>query len=437
MNKILILLATLFFVSCSSELDSIKPKDQIPQDELSNADISSLRVGMYSQMENVMWAYWFDFDRRAVQYMGGPGFPLTSDPVNMTPSDADLANMWQTSYIALAKINFLLQVIDDNASSASFASIKGEALYFRALIYYQLVVRWGGVPILTQRSSAAVQRNTEAEVWTQIKTDLTTAETLVPAFSDRFYISDLAVQALLARVYLATNDKTNAIVYCDKVLNAGKMTLAPDANGYASMFIAGSTSKELIFALANNTSTNPHLFYQQLNDVDGSWSYSPATTIYSSLYIATDKRKSAVFSSDPSRVIKFPNGVAGQQLVATTNANFTPIVISRIAEIYLIKAEAQGPGADAGATLAPYFTARYTAPPTADDIAALDATAFMDLILEERHREFYGEGYRWYDIKRTNRLDLLPSLNGRNYLLYYPIPQTEVDLAGYKQNPSY
>jgi starch-binding outer membrane protein, SusD/RagB family len=418
MNKIFILAAFLFLTSCGSELDNVRPKDQIPQDQLSNADISSLRVGMYSQMENVLWAYWFDFDLRAVQYVGGPGFPLSADPVNMTPSDADIANMWQTSYKTLAKINFLLE-------STSNGSVKGEALYFRALIYYHLVTRWGGVPILTTRSNDVVPRSTEAEVWAQIKTDLTTAEPLVPAFTDRFYVSTQAVQALLARVYLATDDKAAAITYCDKVLSANKMALATDANGYASMLVAGSTSKELIFALANNTTASPHLFYQQLNDIDGSWGYSPAPDVYNNLYTDNDKRKTAVFSSDKSRVIKFPNGIAGQQLVATSNANFTPIIVSRIAEIYLIKAEAEG----SEAALAPYLAARYVTPPVITD--------FKSFILEERHREFYGEGFRWYDIKRTNQLDLLPSLNGRNYLLYYPIPQTEVDLAGYQQNPNY
>ena len=62
---------------------------------------------------------------------------------------------------------------------------------------------------------------------------------------------------------------------------------------------------------------------------------------------------------------------------------------------------------------------------------------FQNLILDERQREFYGEGYRWFDIKRTKRLDLLPSLNGRDYLLYYPIPQLEIDLAKYTQNLGY
>ena len=136
-------------------------------------------------------------------------------------------------------------------------------------------------------------------------------------------------------------------------------------------------------------------------------------------------------------MIKFPNGETGQQLITTTNADATPVIVSRLSEMYLIKAEAQGVGIPAQTTLTPYFAARYTTPPTSGFVAALNATEFQNLILDEKHREFYGEDYRWFDIKRTKRLDLLPSLDGRNYLMYYPIPLLALDLAKYTQNPGY
>lgn len=63
-------------------------------------------------------------------------------------------------------------------------------------------------------------------------------------------------------------------------------------------------------------------------------------------------------------------------------------------------------------------------------IQSLSDKDYQTLILDERRREFFAEGMRWQDIKRTNRLELLETLNGRTHLMYYPIPQAEIDMAG-------
>ena len=446
-KTIAIVLLTTFLASCSKELDSLRPKDKIEQEQLTENDISLLRNGVYNNMEDVIYRFWWDFDVRGENFKAGPGFGLV-DPMNMSPSSTDVTSMWQTAFTKLNQVNFLIETIDhlgENAS-ASAKSIKGEMYYFRALIYYNLVIRWGRVPIITQRTYDAIQRSNESEVWTQIISDLKTAQKLTGAFSSCYYISQPAIQALIAKVYLINNLKDSTITYCQKIISSAKFAQVTDATSYASMFIAGSTSKEIIFALANNTTTNKHLFYGNVNDVDATWDYSPETTLFSSLYsdktmgkvtFVGDKRKTAVFSADASRLIKFPNGKTGQQLVSTSNADFTPIIVSRYSDILLLLAEAQGAGNSAATTLVPYFSNRYTTPPSTVAIASLNSTDFQDMILNERRREFYGEGQWWFDVKRTNRVDLFKSLAGRNYLLVYPIPQTEKDLAGYTQNPGY
>ncbi len=446
---LIIISTALLITSCSKQLDSVDPRNAIPQDQLTDSDIGKLRNGMYAQVEIGVFAFAFDFDRRAEDLRGGPGFSLV-DPANMIPSDPAVLSMWRSAYNRIADVNFLLETIDKSAIvNTERNTYRGEALYFRALLYYHLVTRWGGVPLLTKRTFEIVQRSTEAEVWKQITDDLVAAENLLPDLTNRFFVSKQAVQSLLARVYLATNDKANAIANADKVLiyatnNPTRLALVTDANGYATNFIANTTSREVVFAFVNNNVNSRKLYYQSVNDVDPTWDFSPSLSLFTNLYSdATlptrngDKRRTAVFSNDNTRIIKFPNGRAGQQLVTTSNPDFTPIIVTRFSEMHLIKAEALGVSTQAETTLVPYFASRYNTVPAAGTVAALSTTNFQNLLLNERQREFLGESYRWYDIKRTNRLDLLPSLAGRNYLMLYPIPQNERDLVGYTQNPGY
>lgn len=124
------------------------------------------------------------------------------------------------------------------------------------------------------------------------------------------------------------------------------------------------------------------------------------------------------------------------QFVSNENPAQTPLPLFRLPEMYLIKAEAEGP-AKGLSTIKTLLEKRYA---TVNLPATMTDREFQDLILDERQREFYGEGYRWFDLKRTNRLDLFKGLDGRTYLMYWPIPQDQIDLAGkdlYPQNPGY
>ena len=446
-TRALLLVLSITLVSCSKELD-VAPQNAIPQGSLSSSDVAQLRTGMYSKMEDVLFRYYFDFDKRGENLQAGPSTPALIDPVGLTPSDADVATLWSNAYSGINILNFLINTVDGFGANAdaTVKSYKGEALYFRALLYYNLVTRWGGVPIVLKNTNEVVQRSTEEQTWAQIKSDLTAARGLVGAFKDKFYVSDQSVMALMARVAIATGDNTSAALYADSVINMsnGKFALATDSAAYSSIYVSGTTSKEIILALANNSTANLHVLYGSTNDTKASWLYSATDFVYNNLFKdqmapiakAGDKRAAATFTSDKTRIIKYPNGRAGQQLVAPADANTSPIQVSRIAEMYLIKAEAQG--ASQGApTLATYLATRYRNPIAASVISQLSAQQYQDLILDEYRREFFAEGYWWFAVKRTKRTDLLTTLAGRTNLLYYPIPQVQRDLGGYEQNPGY
>ncbi|QOR75585.1 MAG: RagB/SusD family nutrient uptake outer membrane protein [Thermoflavifilum sp.] len=99
---------------------------------------------------------------------------------------------------------------------------------------------------------------------------------------------------------------------------------------------------------------------------------------------------------------------------------------------------------------------------SAQMVAATPATITIDYILQERSREYYGEGYRWYDLVRTQKWgelaqsyricgptygDHTPKTYTRNiqpYMYLRPIPQGEIDALQMSdadkqayQNPGY
>ena len=170
------------------------------------------------------------------------------------------------------------------------------------------------------------------------------------------------------------------------------------------------------------------------------------------------------------------NGTLGQPNVTTTR----PYNVAKFSELYFIAAEAavKGAATQAGKSareLINVIRARAgkwsfdnngntakVADNSAIMIAATPATITIDYILAERSREYFGEGYRWNDLVRTQKWEELagtyqicgPGLNDhtkvtvtrniQKYLYLRPIPQGQLDAmqmsaeekAKY-QNPGY
>jgi hypothetical protein len=163
------------------------------------------------------------------------------------------------------------------------------------------------------------------------------------------------------------------------------------------------------------------------------------------------------------------------------NAGSTrPFNIAKFSELYLVAAEAAVKGATTQAGKSAYDLVNVlrtragkwrwdnngnvakAADNSAAMIAATPATITLDYILAERSREFFGEGYRWFDLVRTQTwatiahtyeicgpayADRAPVLVTRTidpYLYLRPIPQGQLDgmemtadeKAAY-QNPGY
>lgn len=120
------------------------------------------------------------------------------------------------------------------------------------------------------------------------------------------------------------------------------------------------------------------------------------------------------------------------------------LMMFRLAEQYLIRSEAEAQMNDVNGAVVDLNAIRSRAGLGA--IGALTKESLLSAILQERRREFFAEGgHRWFDLKRTGRLDdIMPqacALKGGQWVSYkqlLPIPLADIRLnPNITQNPGY
>lgn len=470
--------ALLACISCGKMLDAISPKSAITTDKLKDSDISLLTNGVMHQFEAIVSNLWFEGDYLAENYASGPGFTFSDTHAETQSAASSTAlSRWQYCYNKLQYANLLLDAAKGKTSPDAQDAL-AVGYFFRAYVYYNLVTRYGGVPVIETPTNldASVVRETEAKVWEFIEADLGRADECLAAAGEAFrsfaYVSPESVALLRARVYLWEGKYAEAAAEAGKVITStAGFQLSGSAEDWAKMFVNGTSSKELVFAPINIRSTDYIRLFEKVNDTDGSFNYSPTAALYSGLFAdsalhAGDIRAKATFGSEATRVIKFPNGQSGQ-FVPNPAPSESPLVVFRLADAYLLKAEAEWLGGSAStalSTLTPLLESRYE---SVNVPASMSDDEFEVFLLDELQREFYAEGRRWFDIKLlavrrhgyVSFLDCsggdfktwiktvypgndsyeIDGWNDRHQLMYWPIPQSERDKSygALTQNPGY
>ncbi|AWO02172.1 RagB/SusD family nutrient uptake outer membrane protein [Chitinophaga alhagiae] len=412
------------FTSCSKMLD-VKSHSAVATNTLSAADVEAFLVGIYNRVQNAPGAEsYISFD-----VVGGNliNAGATSDGGLNTfisnvlrPENGLMSSAWNGYYSALYQVNNLLEAVEGLPVTQRNTEISGIAHFFRAYLYYNLASRWGGVPVLEKNTQEKVKRNTEQEVWAFIEKELQLAIDGAPAYAAGQYyqVSSIAAKALMARVKLAQNKKADAAALAEEVIGSGLFKL----DAFEKIFRA-TANKEEIFSFKNLTIESSvrvsTLFYTYAHPVKGSYVYRPTQEVMD-MFSATDKRTAiSIDTYQGLRVInKYPSGQSGTD----------PQVIIRLAEMYLVSAEAQG-------LAGLHRLNELRAERGLAAIAPADEDAYLDAVLLERRKEFLGEGYRWFDLVRTGKTAEL-GLASRE--VKYPIPMNELALNNLlEQNEDY
>jgi hypothetical protein len=375
---------------------------------------------------------------------------------------------YTTIYPIINRCNLIIDAADNiaDASAAQKASVKGQALFIRALLYFTLVNEYAynpkqvingfdlGVPLSLKGVASVSQveysaRAKSSAVYDQVKTDLTSAIGLLTnttGTNKQVFASKAAAQALLSRVslynqeYQATIDNATAAISANFATFVSTATVA----GYQSIFnqkYSPESFFEINMEISESNGTNSiQNIYQRLNNSSTSSSgYGDVIPSNSMLnaYEANDLRRTAELIAVTKSgenifwIQKYP-GSGGQYGVDN-------IRVIRISEIYLNRAEAYARlgGANEALALADLNRIRVRAglaPSTATGAALITA------ILNERRVELAYEGHRWFDLKRLGS-DIVKdngTLAYTDFRILPPIPIAELDInPNLVRNPGY
>jgi starch-binding outer membrane protein, SusD/RagB family len=396
-------------------------------------------------------------------------------------TEGNISRWWYTLYEGVKRANVVIEnvpsiAMDDNLKNRYI----GEALFLRALFYFDLVRAWGGVPIVkTTMPPNTLVRSSREEVYTLIKDDLLQAIEFLPEKSEYGEIdlgraSKGAARGLLAKVYLFDGDTQNAEKYALEVINSGQYDLEPnfvDANseagkhGVESIFEVGALPFENLNSGGNQ--------YANVQGVRGNpnrgWGFNRPTIDLQNSFEAGDPRLEAtvlylgevidgilIEGDGPTPdVTEDANGnvievecynqkvwTAGNNVPTAWNHNRR---ILRYADVLLMAAEALNKNGKSALALDYVNEVRMRArgdnPAILPDLTTTDPTLLDEAIFVERRHELAMEGHRFWDLVRTSRaitvLGPLGFQSNKDELL--PIPQSEIDLTQKRiaQNPGW
>ncbi len=406
-----------------------------------------------------------------------------------------IAGYYTANYDVIHSANNVIDAIKNADQSTLTDSDKinyGEAHFFRAFAYFNLVRAFGQVPLINFKvanaEEANVPKSVETDIYALIDADLTIAEENLPKTWSPIYVGRLtwgAARSLHAKTYMMRNDWTNLYAAATDVINSGLYNLNTD---FSKIFREeGENNSGSIFEIqctANATHPRSDEVGSQFAQVQGvrgagswdlGWGWHTPTQILADAFEAGDPRKDETLlyfiktGGDPNSIPA--NKPYGEKPVANANvinayynkkAYTSPtfrntydrfgywynIRLIRYSDVLLMAAEAANELGNSGDALnyLEQVRARARREATTAVLPQITTTNQVDLrdaIRHERRVELAMEFDRFYDLVRWGiAQDVLHAAGKTNYQYkhrYLPLPQQEVDRSNgvLVQNPDY
>lgn len=435
MKKIYIIITVLglvLFTSCEDFLD-VKPSNYAAAETSikNDADAKVAINGLMRKMTDYNY-----YGRNFMIYGDAKGgdFAIRSQgrgldalySFNHSATSNSYSGYWSQIYHCILQANNLIlnigKITDAGNGTPTLNQYKGMALTARALMYFDLVRLYGkpynmdkssyGVPLILEPLDASAQptRASVEQVYTQILKDLSDAAPLLSKSIVKGYINYYANKAIEARVMLYMGNYTGALAAAEEVITSGKYSLYANDKWVGSWSTQFGAESILEFAIyqseADLTTSSLGYYLLRLGKVSGAMGWFMASDYFLARLgeDPTDVRW-GIMDYDESSSSRFGSCLkyTGVDLKGDKGSiSAVNIKVIRLSEMYLLAAEAalNLPAPDK-VKAATYLNAiRKRSPALAP---ATDVTVTMDMIVNERSKELFMEGQRFFDMIRLNR----------------------------------
>jgi len=402
-----------------------------------------------------------------------------------------VSEAWNANFNGIARANILLEQLAKNGSVITSAPLRlrleAEAKFLRAFFYFDLVRWFGKVPLadhpLTASEAMNLPRATVTEVYALILSDLQFAGANLPevhAAADKGRATKYAAKAVEALVHmtrsgptygiegpgLAVNEWAQAGTLLNEIIASNKYSFLPSYPGIFSF--TNENNAEVVFDVQYATGLSPVVgstfpwvlvpdawFLSQGKTVQGGLTIRPIAKDLLNAYAPADTRKAfSIQSGFTNAGVTETNSFFKKYVDLTkvpANRVDWPInfIVIRYTDILMMKAECILKGAAVGSQAD--VDAIVTQVRNRAGIAGAATGVTMTQLMDERRKEFAGEGSRWHDLVRSGTVETVMAAwitaediqhqmqpFQKNYIIY-PIPQAELDARPglYTQNQGY
>lgn len=446
--------------SCGDSFFDLEPASSVTIDKVykTASDYNVAVIGCYAKLQSQVNFYTECCEYRSDNLSLGAPTAGTQDRYDIDhftekPSNGILSSYWANFNNNVYRCNLLLDQID----GANFAEnlkkqYKGEAMFIRALNYFNMYRIWGSVPATKHVVSAAealkVARYSDEQMFDLIAGDLKEIvdNNYLPetySSADMGRATSGAAKALLGKVYLTFHKWTEAKDILSQLI--GKYQLV---SPIAQVFdVDNKNNNEIIFAVHFNKEIEGegHSYWYNLTNASDD---TNQTSSLLNTFPTGDARKDLITYVQVEKNVRLMN-----KFYDTKSPTFKTVgndqILLRYADVLLMYAEALNEiqyDASEGSLALKYLNAvRQRAGISNLTVKQLPTQEkFRKGILVERQREFPYEGQRWFDLVRMGFAKSVMAENGveiKDYQLLFPIPQQEIEKVGDKsilwQNPGY